>query len=84
MTTTRRIPVETTKDLGDAIVVRIEVGRSDTSVQRFHPGQPASTFAIGTSGAWKIVEVRPGRWTGDSVVFDDRARVQRHANHGCT
>ena len=36
------------------------------------------------SGAWKIVEVRPGRWTGDSVVFDDRARVQRHANHGCT
>jgi hypothetical protein len=52
--TTRRIAVETTKELGDAIVMRVEVGTSDTPSRRFHPGQPASTFTIGTIGAWKI------------------------------
>ena len=35
------------------------------------------------SGAWKIVEVRPGRLAGDSVVFDDRASAQRHSKNGC-
>src|SRR5258705_10006035 len=53
MSTTRRIAVEP-KDLGDAIVVRVEVGASDTPSRRFHPGQATETFTIGTSGAWKI------------------------------
>jgi hypothetical protein len=52
--TTRRIAVEATKELGDAIVMRLEVGTSDTPSRRFHAGQPASTFTIGTIGAWKI------------------------------
>jgi hypothetical protein len=54
-------------------------GRADIGIDRWSGCAQYWRFRTvrQPSGAWKIVDVRAGRWTGDSVVFDDRVSVRR-------
>lgn len=59
MTSTRRLALEPmepaqAKSLGDAIVLRVEVGTSNSPSRRFHAGRPVPAFTIGTGADWKI------------------------------
>jgi hypothetical protein len=56
MTSTRRLALQpmATKALGDAILLRLEAGTSDSPSRRFHAGRPVPAFTIGTGADWRI------------------------------
>jgi hypothetical protein len=74
---------EFASDSGD---FRIGEGFADISVDALRGCERYWRFrsARQPSGVWKIVDVRPGRWNGRSVVFDDRASRRRLPNGPCS
>jgi len=70
-------------DSGD---IRIGDGFADISVNAWFGCTRYWRFrsARQPSGVWRIVAVRPGRWNGDSVIFDDPAAKRRLPNGPCS
>jgi hypothetical protein len=49
-----RLTLAHANENAEALVVRVDMGVSDTKVRRFRPGRPVATLTVGSQGAWKV------------------------------